>query len=185
MSKYYDLDHILAQEELVPCTTLFDFSYLSHLDPDNHVVDSVNANDENAPKPRRNHVLAENSRIKVPLWAVEKWAMLGYVRVSLPRHFNTKARERLEADPSEVDLRKRNERYFLSGCMLINLMENSSKKVAKEISSRIGSRLNTRRNADIAALERVQKEAAELRHSLMKVGASLLLIQHSCELFTG
>jgi len=86
---YYDIDAILAEEELIPCTALFDFSYLSHLDPDVH----------------EKHYLPENSRIKVPLWAVEKWANLGFVRLSLPRHYARKARERLEADPSEVDLR--------------------------------------------------------------------------------
>jgi len=89
-SKYYDIDEILAEEELVPCTTLFEFSYLSHLDPE--VAD-------------RQHYLPENSRVKVPLWALEKWAMLGFVRIALPRHFTRKARERLEAEPSEVDLR--------------------------------------------------------------------------------
>jgi hypothetical protein len=89
--KYYDVDAILAEEELVPCSTNFDFSYLSHLDPD--LVDS------------KKHYLSESTRIKMPLWAIEKWATLGYVRLSLPRHFGKKARERLEADPSEVDLR--------------------------------------------------------------------------------
>jgi hypothetical protein len=100
MKDYYDVDAILAEEELVPCCTLFDFSYLSHLDPDV-------ASDHNNGKSNSKHLryLPENSRVKIPLWAVEKWAMLGYVRLSLPRHYGRKARERLEADPSEVDLR--------------------------------------------------------------------------------
>lgn len=87
---YYDLDDILAEEELLPCSTLFDFHYLAHLDPE---IDE------------KQNKLPEGSRIKIPLWAVEKWANLGFVRVSLPRHFSRKARERLEAEPSEVDLR--------------------------------------------------------------------------------
>jgi GINS complex subunit 3 len=89
-SSYYDLDAILAEEELIPCTTLFDFSHLAHLDPDARSKTSY---------------LQENSRIKMPLWAVEKWAMLGFVRLSLPRHYGRKARERLEADPGDADLR--------------------------------------------------------------------------------
>ena len=88
-TSYYDIDTILAEEELVPCSTLFDFSYLSHLDPDL----------------RGKHFLPEGSRIKMPIWAIEKWAMLGFVRLSLPRHYGRKARERLEADAAEVDLR--------------------------------------------------------------------------------
>lgn len=87
---YYDIDSILAEEELVPCSNLFDFSHLSHLDPEARHGESH---------------LPEGSQIKMPLWAVEKWANLGFVRVSLPRHFSRKARERLEADPAEVDLR--------------------------------------------------------------------------------
>ena len=88
MPNYYDVDAILAEEEAIPCSTNFNFSFLGQLDPDR--VDQ--------------HYLPESSRIKMPLWAVEKWAMLGYVRLSLPRHFGRKARERLEADPTEVDL---------------------------------------------------------------------------------
>jgi GINS complex subunit 3 len=89
-SSYYDIDAILAEEELVPCTTLFDFNFLSHLDADCH---------------ESGVVLPEGKRIKIPLWAVSKWAMLGFVRLSLPRHYNKSARERLEAEPGEVDLR--------------------------------------------------------------------------------
>ena len=89
-SSYYDIDAILAEEELVPSTTLFDFSHMAHLDPDSR---------------NREHYLPEASRVKMPLWAVEKWAMLGFVRLSLPRHYSRKARERLEADPGDADLR--------------------------------------------------------------------------------
>jgi GINS complex subunit 3 len=89
-SSYYDIDAILAEEELIPCTTLFDFSHLAHLDRDTR---------------GNKHFLPEGSQIKMPLWTVEKWAMLGFVRLSLPRHYSRKARERLEADPGDADLR--------------------------------------------------------------------------------
>lgn len=89
-SSYYDIDAILAEEELVPCTTQFDFSYLAHLDPDLHGQKSY---------------LPENSKVKLPLWAVEKWAEMNFVSIQLPRHYQRKARERLEAAPSEVNLR--------------------------------------------------------------------------------
>jgi GINS complex subunit 3 len=90
-SSYYDIDAILAEEELVPCTTMFDFSHLAHLDGENFTPDK--------------HYLPEKSRIKMPVWAIQKWATLGFVRLSLPKHFSRKARERLEADPSDADLR--------------------------------------------------------------------------------
>ena len=69
---------------------LFDFSHLAHLDPDSRT---------------RDHFLPEASRIKMPLWAMDKWANLGFVRLSLPRHYGRRARERLEADPGDADLR--------------------------------------------------------------------------------
>jgi len=103
-SSYYNIDDILAEEELVPCQTLFDFSYLSHLDPDEG-LGRTQASRDDKDSHRPTHYLQEGSKIKVPLWAVSKWAMLGYVRLSLPRHYARKARERIEADPSEVDLR--------------------------------------------------------------------------------
>jgi hypothetical protein len=90
-SSYYDIDAILAEEELVPCMTNFDFSYLAHLDPDLHGTNK--------------HVLPVGSRIKLPLWALDKWASLDFVNLNLPRHYQRKAREKLEAAPSEVDLR--------------------------------------------------------------------------------
>lgn len=90
MSSYYDIDTILAEEELIPSIALFDFSHLAYLDPD--------------ARHRESH-LPEGSQIKMPLWALEKWSALGYVRMSLPRHYSRKARERLEADPGDADLR--------------------------------------------------------------------------------
>jgi GINS complex subunit 3 len=90
-SSYYDIDAILAEEELVPCTSNFDFSYLAHLDPELHGTNK--------------HILPAGSRIKVPLWALDKWASLDFVNLNLPRHYQRKAREKLEAAPSEVDLR--------------------------------------------------------------------------------
>ena len=89
-SSYYDIEDILAEEELLPCNTLFDFSHLAHLDEE---------------LPPDKAFLPEGSRIKMPLWAINKWAMLGFVRVSLPKHYGRKARERLDADPGDAELR--------------------------------------------------------------------------------
>ena len=99
---YYDIDAILAEEELVPCTTLFEFSHLADLDPDGvHHREQQTSDDYG----ESSAYLPENSRIKIPLWAVEKWATLGFVRLQLPRHYGRRARERYEADPGDVNLR--------------------------------------------------------------------------------
>ena len=95
-STYYNIDAILAEEELLPCHTNFDFSLLSGLDPDQHHdgVDELGFS-----------FLPENTRIKIPLWLAHMWAMLNYVRLQLPRHYGRKARERYDADPGDADLR--------------------------------------------------------------------------------
>jgi hypothetical protein len=89
LSSYYDIDAILAEEELLPCQTLFDFIHLAHLDPDCDKAE----------------YLPQNTQLKLPLWAVEKWAQLAYIRITPPRHYGAKTRQRLEADPTDVDLR--------------------------------------------------------------------------------
>ena len=88
MTSYYDIDAILAEEELIPCINNFDFHHLPHLNPDN-----------------KKQYLPDESAIKMPLWAVKKWSSLGMVKISIPRIFGRKARERLEADPGDADLR--------------------------------------------------------------------------------
>ena len=131
---YYDIDTILAEEELVPCTTLLQCRHLAHLDPDYLTHSAVQPQDDEhhdysadaAGKRQRGGTsakksstsskrsrasssvarhLPENSRIKMPLWSVDKWSHLGFVRLGLPRHFGRGARERLQADPSGADLR--------------------------------------------------------------------------------
>ena len=110
MISYYDIDDILAEEEIVTCTALFDFSHLGHLDPDyvspRSSPNSVTDGDNRTRKVRKaGSYLAENTRIKMPLWSVEKWMRLGFARVSIPRHLGRKMRERLATDPGSADLR--------------------------------------------------------------------------------
>jgi hypothetical protein len=76
-----------------------DFTHLAHLDPD------YDRHHQQQGEQPAKHYLPENSRIKVAVWAVEKWAALGFVRLSLPRHYQRRALERLQAEPAEVDLR--------------------------------------------------------------------------------
>ena len=95
-SSYYDIDAILAEEELVPSHTNFHFSMLAALDPDGAHHGSVKEEED---------ALPENTRIKIPLWLAKRWAMMNFVRLQLPRHYGRKARERYDADPGDADLR--------------------------------------------------------------------------------
>jgi hypothetical protein len=69
--------------------------------------------------------------------------------------------------------RKRNERFFLSGIALVNLIDASSKQVAKAIAGS-GAR-SARRNSHLAALEAVKLEADELRKTLLLVSLTYCL----------
>lgn len=67
--------------------------------------------------------------------------------------------------------RKKNERYFLAGRMLVDLIEQSSQKVAKAIASSPRWRQNARRTAHTRALEQVSEDASELKRTLLKTFA--------------
>ena len=156
---YYDIDTILAEEELIPAVTVFDMNHLAFLDPDGvhdrhrqHSITSItrgtavtggrnkkkrsssirgsiedgddgnesdNDDDDDLKKAESaaaaaaaaaeyaasSSILPEKSQIKLPLWTVNNWVQLNFVRPSLPRHYGRKARERYDADPGDADLR--------------------------------------------------------------------------------
>ena len=67
--------------------------------------------------------------------------------------------------------RKKNERFFLAGKILIDLIQHSSEKVATAIASSPRWRQNARRTAHTRALEQVSQEASELKRTLLKTFA--------------
>jgi len=152
----------------VSCTSLFDFSHLGHLDPDcvsnrsspNNVIDG----DIRARKgSKQSFFLAENTRLKMPLWSVEKWSKLGFARLSIPRHFGRKARERLATDPGSADLRSKNERYFRSGVRLVNLIQ----ECANILPAKAPTANKSRRRVHTSAMKELQREAKYLRQTLL------------------
>eukprot|EP00555_Chaetoceros_dichaeta_P012721 CAMPEP_0198256634 /NCGR_PEP_ID=MMETSP1447-20131203/6510_1 /TAXON_ID=420782 /ORGANISM="Chaetoceros dichaeta, Strain CCMP1751" /LENGTH=290 /DNA_ID=CAMNT_0043943329 /DNA_START=171 /DNA_END=1043 /DNA_ORIENTATION=- len=174
-SLYYDIDAILAEEELIPVTNLLDFQYLAHLDRDaGHqpltVTPNKPSNDdtgrirESAPNETRkerlsqNRSLPEGTKFKMPLWAIDKWSELSFVRLTLPRHFGRRARERLEADPAAVDLRRKSERFFMSGIFLVDLIKRCVNASNKSSTSR--------RNPRAAEIIEIERESNELKQTL-------------------
>lgn len=156
MPNYYDIDDFLAEEELVPCTTFFDFSYLSHLDPDNTApVSAKNKQDK-----QQQHLLPQQSKLQMPVWSIHKWADLGYVRLQLPKHYNRRARERLAADPAHVPLR---DHFFGAGMALLKLCERSARLNAQQ---QQGGR--SRNNAQLPRLEALLQDCAAVRQTLLQ-----------------
>lgn len=114
MPSYYDIETILAEEELLTVNPKFAFAYLSHLDPDSHHRNlsrkRPRAADDDAmgdgSGASHNHRLPEGTKIKMPLWAVDRWAMLNFVKIpAVPKHYRQRMKERLEADAVRMNLR--------------------------------------------------------------------------------
>lgn len=177
-SLYYDIDAILAEEELIPVTNLLDFQYLAHLDRDGGHQQSVivtpisKTSDGNVDRIResvpndtrqehlsKNYYLPEGTKFKMPLWSIEKWSELSFVRLSLPRHFCRRARERLEADPAAVDLRRKSERFFMSGMLLVDLIKKCVNASNKSRTSR--------RNPRATEIIEIERESVELKQTLL------------------
>ena len=67
--------------------------------------------------------------------------------------------------------RKRSERFFLAGQILVNLIERSSTHIAKEITSMPRWRSTNRMAVHTQALQQVSEEALALRKTLLKLYA--------------
>jgi hypothetical protein len=134
MGGYYDIDSFLAEEELIPCTTNFDFSYLAHLDPDRRGTEMMISRTTSSSTAKAN-VLPENTRLKLPFWEISKWIELGYCKMNLPRHYSLRARERYMADPHETDLRRRNPQFYRSAKIILDIVQSAAKKQRKRNSS--------------------------------------------------
>ena len=121
MYSYYDIDAILAEEELIPLTNLFDFPYLAHLDPeyvvrehqDSQLYFQNSSVKSNFRGQRSKHFNDAHSRLRantsfyMPLWSVTNWtkAQERCINVKLPKHYRRKTRDRLNSDAVSVDLR--------------------------------------------------------------------------------
>lgn len=183
MTSYYDIDDILAEEELIPCVTLFDFAHLSNLDPDHQVSHSnfakkrqrigrTQLNSGQMLTDRADTTLPEHARIKMPLWVIDQWATLGFVSIGLPKHYRRSSRERIESEPSTVDLRSKSERYFLSGMLIVDLVGRCSRSPAASIStirgrnSRGNQQQQQRRNAHANSVALLSRKCYKLRKML-------------------
>eukprot|EP01082_Thalassiosira_pseudonana_P001730 g583.t1 g583 contig10:337497-338541(-) len=188
MPSYYNIDTILAEEELIVARPAFDFALLSHLDPDSHRLatstssagrkrarddtDKENALNGTTDKLKSvggggSHALPAGTKIKMPMWALERWAMLGFIRISsLPKHYGKRMKERLEADPVSVDLRSKNEHYFLTGLLLTSFLHRTVHAFQKSQRRKSKSR-SSANNAQKVAMENISLLATSLQQSLL------------------
>ena len=180
---YYDLDEFLAEEEAVQCQTKFDFSHLSHLDPD-AVFNFTNNNNR-----YHQRVLPEGSKIIMPIWTVQKWADLGFCRITFPVQYRLKARELIQADPASVSLQEQQSNsidstgsngygansgcFYRTGHTVLRVMESSGHKLAEIL---YASPSNIERNVQLDMIEKNLQEAQQLRETLLQVLYMLLFL---------
>jgi hypothetical protein len=123
-SRYYDIDDFLADEELLPCTTTYDFALLGHLkasEGSNH-HNSNNATPHQQ-QPQKDRHLAANTKLQMPIWTLREWVRLNYVRiVHVPKKYSSTARDAVKADPLQCEL---SESYFGSGKAIVQMLSSS------------------------------------------------------------
>jgi hypothetical protein len=190
MPSYYDIDEILAEDELIPCATNFDFALLGFLDPE---YANFTYQEQRRKRNRNNSVasatptttpssvaLPSGHRIKMPLWSVDLWSKLSYARIGLPKQYGGKMRERLIADPSHIDMRtiirsgSGGERFLLTGTRLVDLVNACNRRVQSETRKltsrgRVSSREYKRRQEEARIVSEVHDEAQFLRAVLLQL----------------
>lgn len=163
---YYDIDDILAEEMLIPCTTMFPFATLSYLDEN-----SPNSS-HNTKKRKVNHnFLEKDTFLNLPLWSMKRWSELNYVRVHIPKQYGRRTRERLMADPANADIRNRiasagninGALYYTAGIKFCSFIERCV-KLNNGVKNR--KSLSTLSRATFTELER---EVRNLRVTLLRL----------------
>ena len=106
MSKYLDLDAILAEDERVPCKFLVDAEHLGHLHP--------TVSEEDLPK---------DVVVELPLWLGKAFSDRNMVKIEMPKHYGSKMRDAILAGASAVDLRDYSHYYFVVGLKLAKMVK--------------------------------------------------------------
>ncbi|KAL2235046.1 UNVERIFIED_CONTAM: putative DNA replication complex GINS protein PSF3 [Sesamum indicum] len=107
MAKYYDIDDILAEEELVP-------SVFQHAANEVGLFDS--SDDTNK--------VEAGSRVELPFWLVRELYLRQLISIRVPPCFDreSKTREEIGADAAHVDLRSRCLYFYEVGCKIAPLV---------------------------------------------------------------
>ncbi|KAK6146834.1 hypothetical protein DH2020_020703 [Rehmannia glutinosa] len=107
MANYYDIDDILAEEELVP-------SVFQHNANGVGLFDSSDDTDK----------VEAGSRLELPFWLVRELYLRQLISIRVPPCFDreSKTREEIAADAAHVDLRSRCPYFYELGCKLAPLI---------------------------------------------------------------
>ncbi|GBG25839.1 DNA replication complex GINS protein PSF3 [Hondaea fermentalgiana] len=156
-SAYYDLDAILAEEERVPTTFLSDAQDLG-------ILDSSSDNDD----------LSRGTKAELPLWLATTLAERIWVKLELPRCYQSRFRTYLLADPTVVALSERSPTYYETGFRLASFVRESSSlcdSLIRTLATRfkgVIDKAQNSRNEDISSLTRsmtaIERRLFDLAH---------------------
>ncbi|KAM7463496.1 hypothetical protein LguiA_031617 [Lonicera macranthoides] len=105
MAQYYDIDDILAEEELVPAI---------FKEAANGVGLFDSSDDTNKVEP--------GSKVELPFWLASELHLRQAVSINVPPCFNKKTRDEIGADAAHVDLRGRCTYFYELGCKIAPLV---------------------------------------------------------------
>ncbi|KAK2981986.1 hypothetical protein RJ640_007578 [Escallonia rubra] len=109
MAKYYDIDDILAEDELVPAI----FKVAAN------EVGLIDSSDDT-------NKVESGSKVELPFWLASELHLRQAVSVGFPRCFNKRTQEEIKADAAHVDLRNRCPYFYELGCKIVLLTGDKS-----------------------------------------------------------
>lgn len=122
---YLDLDDILAHTQTVNCKFLFSIPGLEFLSPG------------------KCQDVTQGGEFLLPFWLAKTLYTYSMIDIELPKTYNEKFRETLQADPNVVDLHKAGPHYYKFGKLLMLLRREKGNNL--EMYNREGQRNKYRR----------------------------------------
>ncbi|KAI8638397.1 DNA replication complex GINS protein psf3 [Parasitella parasitica] len=108
LDEYYSIDSILAEQQRIPCIALHDYSKEANLHGDQSEV-------------------KRGSRVELPYWIAKPMAQFtSLISIELPKTYNTKVRNALDAGATNVDLKMLCPYFYLFGKKLLDLVVDDS-----------------------------------------------------------
>ncbi|GAB4852741.1 hypothetical protein Ancab_016950 [Ancistrocladus abbreviatus] len=101
MARYYDIDDILAEEEMIPVIFQKSATGVGLLDPGSET----------------NNV-EQGAKVELPFWLAQELHARHAVTISIPPCFNQMTRKEIQADAASVDLRSRCSYFYELGCKI-------------------------------------------------------------------
>ncbi|TXG50127.1 hypothetical protein EZV62_026002 [Acer yangbiense] len=103
-ANYYDIDDILAEEELVP------------------VVFYKSANGVKVDPTAEKDCVEKGAKVELPFWLAQELYLRQAVSLSIPTCFNQNTRREIQADAACVDLKSRCPYFYEFGCKIAPLV---------------------------------------------------------------